>query len=293
MPALGDAAVFPFPPDGNTRTRVARILLTDIQTADDGTETRIVTRDAPTRRMSFTAVFGNATEAGAFRALWYAAPQALRFLVPLWREQAEPSEIAGNVVTCDTTNRRFVVGARAAILWQEQAGEIVYEVVDVDAVDDDALTLADDVETDFAIGQVFCYPLMGAWLEPPTITERSYVDVVPLVFHEELPGIAGIDPAVEGLQTPTVASVSIWNVHGNNPYNPSQRIYVLRAVDADGMPIVDPTATWTLSASDPGRVITPSLDGQSARLDVASEWLTGAFSIEATVGGVTASLAVV
>lgn len=286
MPALGDAAVFPFPPDGGTPVRVARTWLTDVNVADDGSETRIATRDYPARRMAYTAVFADARDAGDFRALWYAAAQPLRFLVPLWREQSQPTAIAGSTITCDTSDRRFVAGERA-ILWQEYGDEILWEVVEIEAVDDESVTTVDPVEETFTIGAVYCFPLMAAWLEPPTIELRGYIEILPLVFHEELPKIAGIDPDVEGEVTPEVESVVVHLVHGNNPYPPTFAVYVVRATDVDGMPITDPDALWALSPPDALVTLTPSIDRQSARIDVAADHAPAIPAVQCTVGGVT------
>jgi hypothetical protein len=295
MPALGAPAVFALPPDGNTPIKVARTWLTDIQRADDGTETRSATRDQPVRRMSFTTVFGNAMDAGQFRALWYAATQPLRFFVPLWREQSIPTAIAGTTITVDTTLRRFVTGTNAAILWMLDGDEIVYEVVDVESVDDGSLTTADPVATEFVIGATFCYPLMIGWLDPPTADLRGYTaDVMPVVFHEELPAIAGIDPDVLGaIASPVVASVSVYVVAGGislNPYRRFDGVILVKAKDADNIAITD-DVTWALDVVDANAILTPSIDQQSARFTI---WPDAPLTIHAsaTVGGVTASVQV-
>ncbi len=287
IPAIGDAAVFPFPPDGNTPIRMTRSWLTDILSAEDDTEVRIATRDQPVRRMAFTAAFTDAREAGAFRALWYAAAQPLRFLVPLWREQAEPTGIAGAVIMCDTTLRRFVEGERA-ILWMWTGTEIVWEVVDIVTVTDTDITVADPVTTDFIIGATYCYPLMAAWLEPPTLDLRGYTaDVCPLVFHEELPAIAGIDSAITGVVTPDVDTVTIYSVEGVQPYARRESTLLVKARDADGVALVDPDAAWSIDVVDANLILVPSIDRQMARLKVLPGAPSPAF-VTATVGGVDA-----
>jgi hypothetical protein len=286
MPTLGAPTVFPIPPDGGTAIKFARTWLTDVLAANDGTEVRLATRDAPIRRMEFSAVFGNAREAGQFRSLWYAATQPLRFLVPLWREASVPSALAGAVVTTDTTNRRFVTGANAAILWQD---EQTWEVLQVDAFNATSVTAHVPVTGTYVIGAVLVIPLMAAWLEPPSIDERGYAESVPLVFHEELPKIAGIDSTVVGLVTPAVSTLSIYPVGGGiNPYPNREMIFVAKAKDADGVPIVDPSATWALDVSDPNLILVPGVDRQSALVRVLSG-APGGKHVTVTVGTTTAS----
>jgi hypothetical protein len=269
MTALAPATVFPLPPDGATPIKVARTWLTDIQRADDGTETRVAVRDAPVRRMEFTAVFGNATEAGKFRSLWYTAAQPLRFLVPLWRELSTPSAIAGAVITTDTTNRRFVTGTNAAILWQIIDDEIVWEVVDVQSFDDDSITCTTAPTTPFTIGAVYVLPLMAAWLEPPTVDERGYAEVVPLVFVEELPKIAGIDDTVDGEVTPVVSTIQLYLVGGGLSGGHTPEFTVLRAVtlDGDGQRVTDPSLAWALDISDPALRLRVAAGRQTARVE--------------------------
>ena len=294
MPVLADAAVFPLPPDGNTPIKVARSWLTDVQRADDGTETRVAVRDGPVRRMEFTAVFADSIDAGAFRALWYAAAQPLRFIVPLWRELSTPSAIAGAVITTDTTNRRFFTGAKAAILWQLIDYELTYEVVDVDSFDDASITCVDAPTTEFTIGAVYCLPLMPAWLEPPTIEERGYVEVVPLVFVEELPEIGGIDVTVDGEVTPVVSSMTLYLVGGNlsGGHTPIAGT-ILRAVtrDEDEQRVTDPALTWALDISDPALRLRVAPDRQSGRIDYDGG-LSSGHTLTVTSGATSVSVPV-
>src|SRR5690348_15907429 len=118
MPTLNAPTLFPIPPDG-TPVTLTRSFVTDIMHGRDGTEIRQAERDVWLRKLEYSAAFVNAAEAGLFRSLWYTAPEPLRFRVPLWREGSTPTSIAGAVVTTDTTNREFVTGANAAILWQD------------------------------------------------------------------------------------------------------------------------------------------------------------------------------
>lgn len=291
MPTLAPATVFPLPPDGATPIKVARTWLTDIQRADDGTETRVAVRDEPVRRMEFTAVFGNATEAGKFRSLWYTAQQPLRFLVPLWRELSTPTAIAGAVITTDTTDRRFLTGTNAAILWQDDGESITWEVVDVDSFDDGSIMCSSAPTTPFTIGAVFCLPLMPAWLEPPTVDERGYFEVVPLVFVEELPDIAGIDDTIDGEVTPVVSTIHLYLVGGGLSSGNTPEFAVRRAVtlDEDGQRVTDPSLVWALSVSDPALRLRVAPDKQSARVERDGA-LGGTLTV--TSGSASASVAV-
>jgi hypothetical protein len=265
MDALAAPAVFILPPGGPDPIRVARTWATDIQIADDGSETRIATRDLPTRRQSFSAVFENARDAGVFRSMWYAALQPLRFQVPLWRERADPTAIAGDTVTCDTTDRRFVEG-QEAILWQFVDDEIAWETFTIQTVTSSTVVATAPFSGAYQIGAVICLPAMNAWLDPPTINEQSYSEVVPLVFREELPVIAGIDPSVTGAFTPVIDSISLFNVWALNGQPGHDNTIIVDARDADNMPIIDVNATWSLSSSDPTLELHIAIGKQAARV---------------------------
>jgi hypothetical protein len=244
---LAAATPFPIPPDGESTVMLSRAWLTNVQTTESGAEVRAGLRSVPRRTLTYTALFENAQLAGQFKALWANATERLRFLVPLWPRYAVPEAFPDtSTISGDFADRGFVAGDGMAMLWQS---ETEFELLDVETVADDELTLSTPIAGDYVLGAVRVLPVMPAWLEPPTLAQLTVeAEQLPVSFTEELPGIVGIDPDVGAPDTPVVDSLMARRIVESSPWGPEKSFGVrVTAFDAAGMPIPKPALAWTLT----------------------------------------------
>lgn len=252
---LAAATPFPIPDDGENPVTLTRAWLTNVMTTESGQEQRAALRAMPRRTLSYTAMFEDAAKAGQFKALLAAAPERLRFIVPLWPRYAVPTSFPdASTIDGEFADRGFVAGAQGAMLWQSES---LWELVDVETVADDALALSTPIGGTYEIGPVRVIPVMTAWLEPPTL-EQLAIDSerVPLTFIEEIPGVAGIDPTKGASATPVAATITSERLVGSSEWGPNHATaYRVTVFDATGMPIPRAPLTWTLTPhypDDPG-----------------------------------------
>jgi hypothetical protein len=219
---LAAATPFPIPPDGESTVTLSRAWLTNVQTTESGAEVRAGLRSVPRRTLTYTALFENAQLAGQFKALWANAAERLRFLVPLWPRYAVPEAFPDtSTITGEFADRGFVAGDGMAMLWQS---ETEFEMLDVETVADDELTLSTPIAATYALGAVRVLPVMRAWLEPPTLAQLTVeAEQLPVTFTEELPGIVGIDPDVGAPDTPVVDSLMARRIVESSPWGPRSR----------------------------------------------------------------------
>lgn len=292
MAALADATLFSIPSDGGEPERLARARLTDIMQTDSGNEVRAAVRSVPVRRYEFTAKFGSAAEAMEFRALWLTAPERLRFIVPIWMRGTIPSALPDtSTITTDTRHRGFVAGGRALLAQFDDRNNVaVSELVEIDTVSDDGVTLVDPYVNDYVVGPTSLLPVMNAWLDPPVV-EQFGVDTerVPLVFREELPGISGIDPDVGDSETPEPATLRLDIVASGSPW-PGRKYVTIGATvkDASGAVIPNADITWEVETPydgmlDPPTKITYPPGGQSVGITFEGGTATY-FTVTATAG---------
>lgn len=293
---LLDATLFPIAPDGGEPIRLARAWATAIGSGAARKEVRAAIRSVPVRRLEYTAKFVSAAECGEFRALWYGTlgtTERLRYTVPVWPMASTPSAFSSSTeIATDTVGRGFAIGGRA-LLWNSETDS---EVVDIDDVGDSSITTVDPIEGAFVPGYTLVVPLMNAWLDPPTIDQRlQRAEQVPLVFREELPVVAGIDPDVGQATTPIAASIGLFQIKGSSPYA-GQRFSDWEALVLDdaGQRIPNAPITWTVTSLgfvtlDPPTRITFPHNRQQVHL----EFISGAgpdFNILAETGSVSASI---
>lgn len=274
MPSLNAATVFPIPDDGENDVIVSRQYQTNVQPTESGTENRAAWRSAPRRRLSYTALFENAAQAGQFKALWANAAERLRFIVPLWPRYAIPTAFPdASTISGEFADRGFVAGEKTAVLLQSLSA---FEAIDIETVADDTLTLATPIAGTYAIGPVRVIPAMAAWLEPPSL-EQLAIDSerVALTFIEELPGVAGIDPTKGSAITPVAMTITHEVIFASYAVGFPKKSGAARVTvfDAAGMPIPNAPLTWLVTPPD-GAIITFPGDGNV----IAADWEGNAFS---------------
>jgi hypothetical protein len=222
-----------------------------------------------------------------FRALWLSAAQPLRFVVPLWQRAATPTAIGPTTIAGDFRGRGFITGPAAAFLW---LSEREFELVDVDTVSDDSIELLEAPVGEYAPGATLLVPALNAWLDPPVVdllgpdSER-----VPLIFREEMRGVAGIDPTIGLAGVPLVSSVAVTQrARGSSWAGRKFVTFQATAIDEAGFVIPDIPITWnvatTASPADNVRTLLP-YDGR--QLHIAYDAGTATyFHVYATAGGV-------
>ncbi len=294
---LADAAIFPIEPDGVAPERLRAAWRSALATTESGAETRAALRSFPVRRSEFSAMLGSAPEMLRFRALWLATKepnaQPLRFIVPLWLRRATPTAFPSLTTIAGDFSYRFSADEIArdprALLWQS---ETEYELVEIVDRTDALITLADDIVGEYTLGVARLVPVMNAWLEPPIVDlATSDAERVPLVFTEEVVGLAGADPTVGIARSPEVVAVTVVAVANGSSWTGRKfATYEARAVDAAGVVLPDLPVTWDVTDLGTGATnvrITEPYDGR--QLHITFEGGTGTyFTIAATVGGVTA-----
>jgi len=262
MTTLGAPTLFPIPPDGAFPITLSRAWLTDVQRTRSGKEVRLALRERAARRLEYKATLAESVEIAQFLALWLAAAELLRFYVPIWPEDTDTTAFPDDhTIVCDTTDREFIAGEKAIIWWNETT----YEVVTIDSVAADHLTTVDAVEGDWSTylpAPLLVAPVMEAWLSPPTREQRTpMVEHVSLVFDEELPGVAGVDPTVGGPVAPTLPSLGLEVYDTQGTGLAGRRYFTVRAfvVDVDGQRVRAPGFTWSVVATGTLPLTDPSV----------------------------------
>lgn len=293
MTTLAEPTLFPIPPDGAFPITLSRAWLTDIQRPRAGKEVRLSLRDRPARRLEYKSTLAESIEIRQFMALWLAAAELLRFDVPVWPDDTDATAFPDDhTISCDTRWREFIAGEQAIIWWDETT----YELVTIDTVDDDQLTTVDPIVGDWAAylpAPLLVAPVMTAWLVPPTKEQRTpVVEHVTLVFDEELPGVAGIDPLVGESVTPDVDEIVFEIIDNGGTGDPGLRYFTINlfAFDAARMRIREPAVAWVVAeigstpATDPRHSF--PRNGQQCNLEYDGD-ADVLFNVEATVGGST------
>lgn len=182
---------------GNAGITERLIWLTDVQEAVDGTQDRVVDRQAPRRQWDFDAI-----AAGRERRLiestlydWRARNWAL----PVWPEMSlltAPLGAGATAIALDTTSLDFTVGG-LVMLWSDP---FHYELVEAQAVQAASITLAHPTAQTWGIG-TRVYPCRTARLaETPRITRKNSDQLVTSLRFE----------AVEPCDWPAVAPVATY-----------------------------------------------------------------------------------
>lgn len=296
---LLDAAVFPLMPEGEAPERLTRAWKTIVATTESGKETRAALRSFPVRRYEFGVTLEDAEAMLRFRALWLATAQSntqpLRFVVPLWPRRVTVESIAGTTVSGDFSYRftdEEIARDPRALLWED---ETHFELVRIAERSDSAVELVDAPEDEFGAGAKLV-PVMNAWLEPPTVDlATSDAERVPLVFTEEVVGLAGADPTVGIARSPEVVDVTVAALASGSAWTGRKfRTFEARPVDAAGIVLYGLPVEWSvtpLGAGESNIRITEPYDGR--QLHVAFDGGTGTyFNITATVGGLTSPVVV-
>jgi len=301
MTDLLDATLFTIPPDAGFPIRTRRSWRTDVLTPRKGKENRAALANAPLRRIEYTARRLDDVQLAEFRALWLAAAERLRFLVPLWPDSAEPSAIPDtHTITVDTTNRDFEAGGYALLTLlspRDDVAELVCELVTIDTLDDGSITTADDFDAawlTYPIGAVRVIPIMRAWMDPPTQDQlTSVAQDIPLAFTEEFTGVAGLDPDVGAGVVATAATVALVLDETGDGHD-AKRFYTWTAFvfnaegqEIPGAPIVwAVTATGDLPVDDPAVHISYPQGGRQIRLAYTGS-VNATFRVDATSGAAT------
>lgn len=197
--------VFPFLPDWGTPVEETRSWLTDVYEAEDGTETRIAMRESPRVTLAFSLTFLEEQELQTFDRLVWARGSEV-FAIPNWCSKSlllTNAAADDTTVYCDTTDRDFTAFATgfgfggagnvdaAAILIRDYQ---TYEVVSVNGVFADHITLSDGLADPWTAGQVLVLPLITGRLAKEWRLTRptSALGVLPIMLEMEtieLPGI--------------------------------------------------------------------------------------------------------
>ncbi len=296
---LGAATLFPYAPDGAFAIPLEEEWLTDVQGSGAGTEVRQAVRSTGVRTLTFTGAFLVEAELLAFRNRWLNATAPLRFLVPVWTEFSMIAALAGAVVTCDTTDRDFVAGGLAMLFYADPIGtDDRYELATIDSFDATSVTLTAPPAGTFpayADGPSAIVPVMTGWVDPPTVEELAIsAERMELVFREELPRIAGIDPTIVEDATPVAATVELEQLEGVQPFQPVQMTWRAIVKDAAGVEIPNAPLTWTIAPdypTDPGVRFTVTPDEQEARLELAGA--VSNHTLTATSGSASISIGIV
>lgn len=272
---LGSATVFPISPDGGTRPVLARTFLTNVQQTDAGNEVRAALRSVGVRRLEFTAVFQDAKELGQFRTRWISATERLRFTVPVWPRQVMVTAFpTSTTASGDFAHHDLVVGEATAIL---HLADDTWELVDIEDVTDDTVTFGAAPSGTYVAGATLLVPVMNAWLDPPTADQKNEVaEQVPLVFREELPGIAGIDPTKGAAETPVAATIESSTVGNGSTWGPKKFGSVRVTVRDDaGMIIPRAPLAWTVTPPAGTPIITFPGDGNVIAAEYVGTSFTG------------------
>jgi hypothetical protein len=268
---MNDPTLFPFRHDWGQPFKVTREWLTDVITANDGSETRVQLRANPNIAITMRVLFLTEMGAGRLLAQWRGATQPLRYYAPLW---CDATDLTANVtggdgtIICDTTDRPFFVNGGKAMLFRDEEHA---EVVTIDTVSSSSFTLTGTAANSYTAFATRVVPVRPMWLNMPvTVTWLSgRIAQVDLSFVDQKDQ-AGL--GLDGTDTTATATSLLVAAHdmgrvddfafalGQNP------MYVaLEAMpfDALGVPLPAAPVAWSGTA---GLVITVTTNPRFVRV---------------------------
>ena len=291
---IGDPTLFPFRHDWGEPFKVTREWLTDVETANDGSEVRVQLRANPNVSLQMRALFPTAYGAGRLLAQWRGASQPLRYYVPLWCDATDlDTALAGgeSSIACDTTDRPFFAAGGFAMLYSETPqGAVTSELVTIDTLTSTTGfmitgTVANAYDAGAATRVVPCHIM---WLTlPVTVTWLSpQIASVDLRFTDERDQ-AGYTLAA-GDTTATPASLHIYTPtsEGSSGYVDYEVFVEAVVSDVLGIPIPSAEVTWSTGTA--GVTITPSMNSRFARVYVSA----ASGNITATCGALSRVMAI-
>jgi hypothetical protein len=289
--------IFPFRHDWGQPFKVSREWLTDIITANDGSENRVQLRANPNIAITMRCVFLTEMGAGRLLAQWRGATQPLRYYAPLWCDATDLTSAAsaGNTtIFCDITDRPFLQQApNYVMLW---ASEEHAEVVAMSGYTTGQLTTA-PIVGNYLAAATKVVPVRAMWLTlPVTVTWlNGRIAQADLSFVDQRDqaglGLSGTDT------TATVTSMTVFahsmarTGEGSTGYVPYLLFVEAIPFDTLGIPIPSAPVTWTFTDNEPphtGITLTPSTNPRFARVLVS----TPSGSITAHAGSVTDTMSV-
>jgi hypothetical protein len=294
--------LFPFRHDWAQPFKVSREWKTDVETADDGSETRVQLRTNP--NIGLTMHIASLTEMipGRLLAQWRGASQPLRYYAPLWcdtTDLTDPVSAGDAIITLDTTTRPFFglspSGVGYAMLWRS---EELAEVVSYSELDDTLLVLDAGTVNDYAVAGTRVVPCRPMWLTMPVtvtwLSGRIASADVSFVDQREQAGL-GLD----GSDT-TAAPYSLqiykkdWGTYGQGAAGFVPFVLDVEAMPFDrlGVPLPGAPVTWSYTDNEPPNnniTITPSSNSRLARVFVNTA--SGSITAHAA-GGVTSTMGV-
>lgn len=299
--SIGDPALFPFRHDWSAPFKVTREWLTDVQTADDGTEVRASIRSAPHLKIAMRGVFLTEMGAGTLLAQWRGASQPLRYYAPLWCDATDltTAVTAGDaIIECDTTTRPFFAIDAAtnvgyAMLYREPVDQVATaEVITYETVDDGLLTLATGTTSSYAVAGTRVIPCRVMWLPmPQQVTWLSgRIATADISFVEEVAQAAYQITDTAGTATP--ASISISLDRRAVSLDGVTKVCTARAIveDADGVPLDASRLAIVWSKVQPGGTsvrIVPSINAEYARCEYISGSIVAGAGVTATLGALS------
>lgn len=157
-------------PDGSVGFEETYGYETDVLTAWDGTEQRVLLRELPTRTLRFAALLTDSLEVADVMGRLF-ANGVLPFSVPLWPDATRPAwrvNPGDAQIVVTTTGRGFVAGG-TALLWKDQW---TFEAVVINQVFSDHLTLVGTVAGSWPAEGSVIVPLISARLLSAPSVER-------------------------------------------------------------------------------------------------------------------------
>ncbi|KAF1009054.1 MAG: hypothetical protein GAK28_00687 [Luteibacter sp.] len=158
------------PPDWSDGITETLSWLNDVQTAYDGTQTRLACRETPRRQWEFSVIGDDAGRQILEAALyaWTARTWALPVWTDLhWLRQVVPADTS--VIAVDTTGRDYVIDGLAAI-W---ASPSEYEVIEVAEVTAQGIVLKHPTQREWPVASRL-YPCRPAQLtEAPSLSRHT------------------------------------------------------------------------------------------------------------------------
>ena len=156
--AIGEAVPWPVPPDWANGVRENLAWLTEILAARNGEAQKRELRQAPRRDFSFDVIADEQSRRVADALLFDQGGKV--WTLPVWHDiqlLTVPAGLGDDTIACRTDGFEFVASGRA-MLWSEVN---TFEVVRIDSVEADALTLLDPLARDWPAGSRL-YPVLYA-----------------------------------------------------------------------------------------------------------------------------------
>lgn len=166
--------LWPFPPNWGENVSERLSWMTDVITAFDGTEQRFELRSKPRREIEYTSMLhGNSVN--HLKNLLFGW-QNRKYALPIWHDKAAVTgalEAGGTSIPVPTEGRSFVEGGFAVVL----KDEFNYEVVEIDNVVSDSITLTSPLEKDWP-ARVRVYPVNLAILPTSVDSQRPTANTI-------------------------------------------------------------------------------------------------------------------